>query len=176
MLETAGRLRRAHPELQVAVSHSPTIASERLMPLLAAAPWATPVRDDYYPLLRFATAGIVASGTATLEAACSNLPFALVYRVSPLSFAIGKRVVRIPHIGLVNIVAGAEVVPEFLQDEVQPEKLAPAMEPLLFDPQIRRCMQDKLTGVRQSLGEPGASTRTAALILKQLDLHQLETI
>lgn len=176
MLETAGRMREAHPGLQVAVSHSPTIAAERLSAALAAAPWATPVRDDYYPLLRYATAGIVASGTATLEAACSNLPFALVYRVSPLSFAIGKRLVRIPHIGLVNIVAGAGIVPEFLQDEVQPDKLAPALEALLFDPPVRQQMQEQLSRVRRSLGEPGASARTAGLILQQLDMHQPETI
>jgi len=176
MLETARRLREAHPGLQVAVSHSATIADALLAPVLASAPWATVVRDDYYPLLRFATAGIVASGTATLEAACSHLPFALVYRVSPLSFAIGKRVVRIPRIGLVNIVAGAEVVPEFLQDDVRPEKLMPVMEELLFDAQARQRMHDKLTGVKSRLGQAGASAHTARLILEQLHLHHSETI
>jgi lipid-A-disaccharide synthase len=176
MLQTAARLRKEHPELQVAFSQASSVAQHLLEPLLTSHPWVTPVKDEYYALLRYATAGIVASGTATLEAACSGLPFALVYRVSPLSFAIGKRVVKIPHIGLVNIVAGAVVVPEFLQDDVTPEKLQPAMETLLFNEVARSEMREKLALVRSSLGSAGASTATAELVLEQVRLHHSETI
>ncbi|HOC23761.1 MAG TPA: lipid-A-disaccharide synthase, partial [bacterium] len=115
MLQTAERLRRNHPELQVVISQAASVEPQQFESLVAAAPWARAVKADYYPLMHYATAGMVASGTATLEAACADLPFALLYRVSPLSFAIGKQLVKIPNIGLVNIVAGEAVVPEFLQ-------------------------------------------------------------
>jgi len=176
MLQTAERLRRLHPDLQVAVSQATTVEPQQLESLVADCPWARVVKADYYPLMRYATAGMVASGTATLEAACADLPFALLYRVSPLSFAIGKQVVKIPNIGLVNIVAGERVVPEFLQNEVVPTKLAPVMERLLYDAATREAMQQKLAGVRQKLGEAGASEKTARLVLGQLYLHQTETI
>lgn len=130
---------------------------------------------DYYPLMRYATAGMVASGTATLEAACADLPFTLLYRVSPLSFLIGKQLVKIPNIGLVNIVAGEAVVPEFLQDDLIPAKMAPVVERLLFDETARAAMQVKLAAVRNRLGEAGASQKTAQLVLEQLRLHQGET-
>ncbi len=176
LLQTAERLRAAHPDLQIAMSQAPSVAPHLLAPFLAAHPGVTPVSGDYYALLRYATAGLVASGTATLEAACCGLPFALVYRVSPLSFAIGRRLVMISHIGLVNIVAGEEVAPEFLQDAVNPEKLQPVMEALLYDAKVRSMMQEKLERVRESLGSAGASAKTAALVLAQVQLHHFETI
>ncbi|HNY89919.1 MAG TPA: lipid-A-disaccharide synthase [bacterium] len=175
MLQTAEQLRRNHPELQVAISQAASVEPQQFESLVAAAPWARAVRADYYPLMHYATAGMVASGTATLEAACADLPFALLYRVSPLSFAIGKQLVKIPNIGLVNIVAGEAVVPEFLQDDLVPDQMAPVVERLLFDEPARSAMQVKLAGVRNRLGEAGASQKTARLVLEQIGLHQDET-
>ena len=175
MLQTAEQLRRNHPELQVVISQAASVEPQQFESLVAAAPWARAVRADYYPLMHYATAGMVASGTATLEAACADLPFALLYRVSPLSFAIGKQLVKIPNIGLVNIVAGEAVVPEFLQDDLVPDQMAPVVERLLFDEPARSAMQVKLAGVRNRLGEAGASQKTARLVLEQIGLHQDET-
>lgn len=175
MLQTAEQLRRNHPELQVAISQAASVEPQQFESLVAAAPWARAVRADYYPLMHYATAGMVASGTATLEAACADLPLALLYRVSPLSFAIGKQLVKIPNIGLVNIVAGEAVVPEFLQDDLVPDQMAPVVERLLFDEPARSAMQVKLAGVRNRLGEAGASQKTARLVLEQIGLHQDET-
>lgn len=175
LLETAARLRRAHPGLQVAMSQAVSVDPLLFAQVHETCPWVKLVREDYYGLLRYASAGIVASGTATLEAACSGLPFALVYKVSPLSFAIGRRLVKIPYIGLVNIVAGAEVAPEFLQKEVAADRLVPAMEPLLFDETIRTAMRARLEKVRATLGRPGASAAAAALLLEQLNLPHIET-
>ncbi len=175
MMQTAELLRRNHPELQVAVSQATTVAPYHYESFVATAPWARAVKMDYYPLMRYATAGMVASGTATLEAACADLPFTLLYRVSPLSFLIGKQLVKIPNIGLVNIVAGEAVVPEFLQDDLIPAKMAPVVERLLFDETARAAMQVKLAAVRNRLGEAGASQKTAQLVLEQLRLHQGET-
>lgn len=175
LLETAGRLRRAYPGLQVAMSQAVSVDPLLFAQVHETCPWVKMIREDYYDLLRHASAGIVASGTATLEAACSGLPFALVYKVSPLSFAIGRRLVKIPHIGLVNIVAGAAVAPEFLQEAVTAERLMPVMETLLFDETVRTTMRARLEQVRASLGGPGASAAAAALLLEQLNLPQDET-
>jgi lipid-A-disaccharide synthase len=115
--------------------------------------------------LAAADLALVASGTATLETACFATPMAVVYRVSRLSYLIGKQLVKVPNIGLVNIVAGKQIVPEFVQNEFKPEKVAAAIAPLIEDTEQRRRMQSALQVVREKLGMPGASERTAQLAL-----------
>jgi lipid-A-disaccharide synthase len=176
MLETTERLRDMHPDLQILLSQASTIKPEILKELLKAYPWVHPIPGDYYALLAYSSAALVASGTATLETACAGLPFALVYRVSPLSFAIGKRVVKIPYIGLVNIIAGEAIIPEYLQDQVHPDNLVPELESLLYDENRRQTMISRLAQVRGKLGLPGASEATARLIIEQMNVHQTETI
>jgi lipid-A-disaccharide synthase len=166
MVETAGALCRDHPGLQVAVSKAATINRLQIEKHLGEQTHIKIIEASYYELLKFAAAAIVASGTATLEAACFEIPFAIVYRVSPLSYAIGKRVVKIPYISLANIVAGEGIVKEFIQDKVTIDNLRPEMEHLLFDPAARTALIDKLKTVKIKLGTSGASGRTAELILE----------
>ena len=115
-------------------------------------------------LFRSADVALCKSGTTTLEAAVAGCPCAIVYRTSPISYAIARRLVRIPNIGLLNIVAGREVAPEFVQDAFQSGPVADALDPL-FDPAspARRQMEAGLAEVRARLGEPGASARVAAM-------------
>ncbi len=176
MLETAARLRHKHPALQIALSQASSVQPEKLQTVLAQHPHVRGIPSDYYELLAYSQAGIVASGTATLETACAGLPFALVYKVSPLSFALGKRLVKIPFIGLVNIIAGAGIVKEYLQERAHPDHLLPEIESLLFDEKRREGLMRELRRVRNQLGAPGASAKTARLILEQVKMHQLETI
>ena len=165
MVEAAGLVRQEHPQVQFAVSRAATISSALLEQHTAAQPWLKVVDNATYDLLNAATAGLVASGTATLEAACFGLPFAVVYKVSPLSFAIGKRLVKIPHIGLVNVVAGKKIVNEYLQEAADATALKQELVRLLFDKTSRQSIHEELTQVRNSLGEAGASARTARLVL-----------
>jgi lipid-A-disaccharide synthase len=122
------------------------------------------VRSESFTLLRAADAALCKSGTTTLEAAVAGCPLVVAYRARPLDYAIGRRLVKIPHIGLVNIVAGRLVAPEFIQGALQVQPVADTLEPLLdsSSPE-RRTMIDALDAVRASLGEPGAAVRVAEI-------------
>jgi lipid-A-disaccharide synthase len=110
-------------------------------------------------------AAMVASGTATLETALLQTPMVITYKISPLTAAVGKRLIRVRHIGLVNIIAGRTVVPELVQDDATAEKLAAEVKAILSDRQRSDAIRGELAGIRQKLGEPGASLRAAKLAL-----------
>jgi lipid-A-disaccharide synthase len=106
------------------------------------------------------------SGTTTLEAAVAGCPLVVAYRTSAVTYALARRLVRIPHIGLVNVVAGREVAPEFVQDALQPAAVADALQPLLTDGDPRRtAMLAGLGEVRAALGTPGAALRVAEMAM-----------
>ncbi|HEY2954717.1 MAG TPA: lipid-A-disaccharide synthase [Candidatus Eisenbacteria bacterium] len=111
-----------------------------------------------------ATACAVASGTATLETALFGTPLTVVYRVGWINYAIARRLVRLSHIGLPNIVAGAEVAPELVQDRLTPERLAASLAPALDDPRERAARSAALAVVRERLGGPGGPARAAGLL------------
>jgi lipid-A-disaccharide synthase len=120
--------------------------------------------DGASGLLRHADAALVKSGTTTLEATLAQTPFVVAYQLNPLSYQIARRVVRVPHITLANIVAEREIVPEFIQDAVTPDALAATLLPLLEPESPRRqAMLADLGDVRNRLGTPGAATRVAEL-------------
>jgi len=115
-------------------------------------------------VLRAADAALCKSGTTTLEAAIAGCPLVVAYRTGRVSFALAKRVVKVSHIGLVNVVAGREVAREFIQDDIVPERMADAMVSLL-EPESRQ-RQEVLAGlaeVRGKLGSPGAAERVARI-------------
>jgi lipid-A-disaccharide synthase len=113
-----------------------------------------------------ADAGLCKSGTTTLEAALADLPMVITYRLHPVSNMIARRVLRVPWVGLVNLVAGETVCPELLQAEARPEALARSVLPLLDpDHPATRRQRAGLARVRERLGAPGAAERVAALAL-----------
>jgi lipid-A-disaccharide synthase len=121
-----------------------------------------------HELMRRATAGMVASGTATLEAAYFGLPFVLLYKAAWLTFLIGRRLVKVKWLGMPNILAEREVVREFLQEEARPRAIAAEVGKLLDGPETRAVFQENLRSVIARLGEPGASGRAAEAILAAL--------
>jgi lipid-A-disaccharide synthase len=135
----------------------------------AAEDGITLVDSGMHSLLATADLAFVASGTATLEAALCGAPMIVVYKTSRASFAVGKMLVRVPWISLVNIVAGEEVVPELLQDEVNAERLEREGAALLESPERLRRMREGLARVSQRLGPPGGSERAADAVLEALD-------
>ncbi len=111
---------------------------------------------------------VAASGTATLEAAIYGTPMMIVYRVSPLSYLLGRLLIRVPHIGLVNLIAGRQVVPELIQQRVNPATIAAEAMTLLTQPLQREKMRADLISIRKRLGAAGASQRVARIALDMM--------
>lgn len=126
------------------------------------------VRDEIYDAIALSDVSIVASGTATLETALLEIPMVVVYKVSAPSYAIGRRVIRVEHISLVNLIAGRQVVPELIQDEANPERIADEVRQLLVRVEKQRAMKAALAEIRGKLGAPGASQRTAQIAWEML--------
>jgi lipid-A-disaccharide synthase len=133
-----------------------------------------PQTPDGWELLHHARAAIVKSGTGTLQAALAGTPLVVAYRMNPLSYMIARQLVEVPHVGLVNLVAGERLAQELLQDDVTGEKLAAAVRPLLLEgtPERTRALAG-LARVRELLRAPAGSptaadrvTELAAEILK----------
>lgn len=121
-----------------------------------------------HELMQRATVGLVASGTATLEAAYFGLPYALVYKIAWLTYEVGKRLVKVAHLGIVNILANRTVVREFIQHSATPALLADECLRLLNDGPIRTSLQTQLAQVIATLDGTGAAHRAADEILKAL--------
>jgi len=155
---TARILEKALPGLRVVVSAAPTVTIDPNRCPYPRVPSAS------FTVLRAADAALCKSGTTTLEAAVAGCPLAVAYKTSSWTYAIARRVVKIPHIGLVNVVAGRELAPEFVQNAVVPERIAETLIPLLSPGNpARTAMLQGLDEVRSRLGTPGAAKRVATI-------------
>lgn len=123
----------------------------------------TLVEDDIYDAIGACQAIVTVSGTATLQIALIETPMAIVYKMAPLTYAIGKRLVKVPHIGLANIVAGEGVVREFIQEAATPEAVGSEILSILDDSDYESRIRQGLSKVRQRIGEPGCSRRVAQM-------------
>jgi lipid-A-disaccharide synthase len=172
MMETAKLLRQQQPGARFAVSAANPRLAQLMMEIINASDmpearqWVE--TGSVYDLMQRAEVGVVASGTATLEAACFGLPYLLVYKVNPVTYTVGKAVVRIKHLGIVNILAGETVVKEMIQGDFQAGRLADELCRLLGDPSAREALTARLGEVVATLGEGGAYGRAAEAVLQQL--------
>ena len=158
---TAELLVARNPSLKVVVSAAPHVEIDA-----ARCPFPV-VRSASFALLRAADAAMCKSGTTTLEAAVALCPLVIAYRIDRLSYFLARRIIHIPFIGLVNIVAGREVAKEFVQDALDPIAVAATLEPLLrHESRERKAMVQDLAEVRASLGTPGAAGRVAVMALE----------
>ncbi|MGE5575824.1 MAG: lipid-A-disaccharide synthase [Syntrophothermus sp.] len=166
MLAAAKLIRKKVPGTEFVLPLAPTITYHEVEPLLKQS--GVPVRaisQLTYDAMQACDMALIASGTATLEAACLGLPMVIVYKVSALTYRVGKLLVKIPYIGLPNIVAGRVVVPELLQDDATPERIAEEAEDILLEPGRADKVREALREVVSRLGEPGVLERVAGLIL-----------
>jgi lipid-A-disaccharide synthase len=170
MLETVRELHRSHPELRFQVAAaSPELAREMEEMKSSAGGGEIEIQvGQASAIMQHAGVAIVASGSATLEAAFFRLPFVLVYKVSWLTYLAGRLVVRVDYLGMPNVLAGHAVVPEFIQHEAQPEKLAQAVRRLMEEPAARAEMLGQFDKIIASLGGRGASQRAAEAIMQEL--------
>ena len=130
------------------------------------------VAGETRQVLRQAHAALVASGTATVEAALMNCPMVVVYRTGPLLYALGRHLIRVPFIGMVNLIADRMVCPEHIQGKATPARLAASLLPLLSETPERAAQLEGLSDVRKALGPPGASGRAAEIVLEEIRTAQ----
>lgn len=158
------RLVRRRADLQFLVAGAPSLERGLIEPQLAGLP-ARLVMGETHAALGAALVALVASGTATVEAALLGTPMVVVYRVSPWSYALGKPLVRVPHYAMVNLIAGGGVVPELIQADFTPERVEAETLSLVEQPARLGRMREDLLEVRRRLGSPGASRRAAEIVL-----------
>ncbi len=127
------------------------------------------MRGMTYDIMAHADALVVTSGTATLESGILGTPMVIVYRTSPLTYHIGKMLVSVPSIGMINIVAGSRIVPELLQNEVTPDNIADEVKKFLQDRQLRDATKYALGKAREKLGERGASEKAARIAVEMMN-------
>src|SRR5205814_4022678 len=154
MRESARELLRTHPDLRFAIAAASEPLAETIRGDLAGDEQRFAIAvGNARELMRRARAGVIASGTATLEAALARLPFVLVYRVALLTYLAARLVVKVKYLGMPNVLANREIVPEFIQQKAQPAAIARAIARLLDDRNARSAMMAELDSVRQKLGE-----------------------
>jgi lipid-A-disaccharide synthase len=169
MIQGAEIIASRYPGLKCVLPLAPTIA--RTLVETITKPSSVDVtifEGSIYKALKVCDAALVTSGTATLEAAMMAVPMVIAYRVSPLSYWIGKRVIKVPHIGLVNLVAGERIVTELIQHEVTPDTLAREALRILEAGQDRENMIKRMNALRERMGKGNPSERTAKIALDMI--------
>jgi lipid-A-disaccharide synthase len=169
LLASAQLLGKEIPDLQFIIPLAPGIHQKTLSPWMRNIFVPVKVVEGWaYEVMNLSELLITASGTATLEAALLGKPMVIVYKVSFFSYWIGRALIQVDHIGLVNLVAGKEIAPELIQKDVNPQRIAEEALRILRDPILRRRMTESMAEVRQSLGEPGAAQRAATIVTSLL--------
>lgn len=169
MTKAAALIYQEDPDLFFAISQAECIGDEELAVFLSKEGARWPVwKGKPYDLMNAADFLVVASGTVTLEAGILGVPMVIVYRLSWLSAALGRVLMRVKHLGLINLVMGREVVPELLQRRASPGRVAQIVQEFLKDSAKRKAMSQELLSVRSMLGEEGASRRAALHIAQFL--------
>ena len=169
LLRAAEELVPTNPDVRFVVPQAGTLPEGFLESIAVRYPLArfTVVRGEYPGILEVADAAAVASGTATLDAALAGVPFVAVYRMQPLSYLIARWLVKVDHIALPNLVAGARVVPELVQGECTPEAVAAHLRGFLDEPAKAEALREGLAGIRAKLAGDGAYRRAAEAILAE---------
>ena len=160
----AAMVRARLPEVQLVLARAPHLRDELLQPL-SALPDVVTVEGQTDDVLAAANAAIVASGTVTVQAALHECPMVVVYRLSPLTYKVGKPFVHVDTYAMVNLIAGRRVVLELIQDDFTPEAVAAEALRLLTDRDHAARVKTDLRAVRHRLGGPGASRRAAEAVL-----------
>jgi len=166
----AGLLKNRFPEIQFILPLASTLLESDVSPHLQAAGLdAMITRERIHDLVRACDAVISVSGTVTLETALVGTPMVVIYKLSPLTFQLAKRLVKVDNIAICNIVAGETVVQELIQDQATPENISSEIARILCDTAYNQSIKNKLATVRAKLGCGGASKNVAQLIISLLD-------
>lgn len=157
-VKTIEDLHKTFPELQFIIGKAPDVEIENIPSYVKIE------EDNNYLTMRFGTAGIVASGTAALEATVFKLPIIVCYKTSAITHLIGKRISKVKYLSLTNLISNKKIIPELIQKKMTPERLIKAIVPLLSDTPERTKILDNYETVITQLGESGVYYRAAKLI------------
>ena len=171
MLDTADILKDRLKHVRFIISHAPSVARQQIEMIVAEHPGRIDVEilsDEVETVFGRSDVIVAASGTVTLQAAIHGTPMVIIYKVSPISFMMGRALVRVPNIGLVNLVAGRQLVPEFVQNAATAENISSAVADMLADRVQFTHLKKQLFALRDVMGGAGASDRVAQLALGML--------
>jgi len=169
ILESAKLLKDRYLGIQFILPLASSLTDADIAPQLASSGLeVVVVRDKVYDVMQVCDAIVTVSGTVTLEIALMGVPMVIIYTVSPLTYEVGKRLIRVEHIGICNIVAGKRVVPELIQHEVTADRLAQEIGRYLDDPAHAEKTRTGLATVKEKLGSGGCSERVAGIVLEML--------
>jgi lipid-A-disaccharide synthase len=173
MLETARQLQKRNPNLRFEVAAASEQLADEMKPVLAQ---LSPGEKEFFQIkvsetaaiMQRAWAGMVASGSATLEAAYFRLPFVLIYKVAWPTYLAARLVVNVKYLGMPNLLADNEVIPEFIQHRAKPNVILRTMQPLIENSEVRARMISQLDAIVPKLGDVGASQRAARAIIEEI--------
>jgi len=174
LLASARLLQKESADLQFVIPLASGISRAILSSQMKDISFPVKVVEGFtYDVMNLCELLIMASGTATLEGAILGKPMIIIYKVSVPSYWVGRALIRVNHIGLVNLVAEKGIAPELIQKDVNPERIADEASRILRDPILSRKMAEAMDEVRQKLGEPGAAQRAASIVYSIL--HEAES-
>ncbi|HOW57630.1 MAG TPA: lipid-A-disaccharide synthase [Smithellaceae bacterium] len=169
MIKAADIMRSARPEIQFILPLADMLEEKIITDMIDG--YRVPVKvinGRTYDVITCADLAIVASGTATLETGLLGVPMVIVYKMSPISYFVGRLIVDVKNIGLVNIVAGKTIVPELIQDEANAGRIAAEALDIINDPEKQKRIKSELQSLRAKMGNPGAALRAAKLAVDML--------
>lgn len=170
ILESAAVLLRRFPDAQFILPLASSLNRADIDPFLESSGLdIIVVEGSGYDVMQVCDAIISVSGTVTLEIAMIGVPMVIIYKVSPLTYMIGRHLIRVDHIGICNIVAGERVVKELIQQDAVPEKIAAEITRILTDTEYARSIKKKLGLIKTKLGSGGCSARVAEIAMKMLE-------
>ncbi|MHB8174856.1 MAG: lipid-A-disaccharide synthase [Nitrospirota bacterium] len=167
MLKSLSLIKDKMPEVQAVIPVAPTLSLEDFKDYIKGCEEVRLIRDDVSGVMSLMDAGIVASGTATLQTALRQKPMVIIYRLSPFTYWLGKMLIDVPFIGMPNLVAGKETVPELIQHDASPDRISSLILKMFYDKAYYGSIVRDLGEVRRKLGGPGASERAAVEVLKE---------
>jgi len=169
ILESAKILKERFADLQFILPLASSLSMFDIAPYLHSSGLDVKVvKGQGYDVMQVCDAIITVSGTVTLEIALLGVPMVIIYRVSPCTYMVGKRLVKVDHIGICNIVAGERIVKELVQHDAEPGQIAGEIEKILTDSVYATSIRNKLLTVREKLGSGGGSARIAELALSMI--------
>lgn len=169
LLAAARIVRQLDPDVQFLMPVAPSLSAELLRGYISASGVdVTLVDESIYDTAAACDAIATVSGTVTLQIALTMTPMVIIYKLNPVTYAIAKRLIKVPYIGLPNIVAGRRIVSELIQHEASPEAISEEIMRLLNEGSYRSRVRNDLADVGSLLGDPGCSERVAAMVIEMI--------